>query len=50
MLGEGGKALSGGHSLIPAMKLRLNAPDTLVDVGRIAARHLRKNQAHESHI
>lgn len=36
MLGEGGKALSGGHSLIPAMKLRLNAPDTLVDVGRIA--------------
>ncbi len=36
MLGEGGKALSGGHSLIPSMKLRLNAPDTLVDVGRIA--------------
>lgn len=35
MLGEGGKALSGGHSLIPAMKLRLNAPDTLVDVGRL---------------
>ena len=36
MLAEGGKALSGGHSLIPAMKLRLNAPDTLVDIGRIA--------------
>ncbi len=36
MLGDGGKALSGGHSLIPAMKLRLNAPDTLVDVSRIA--------------
>lgn len=35
MLSEGGKALSGGHSLIPSMKLRLNAPDTLVDVGRI---------------
>lgn len=35
MLGDGGKALSGGHSLIPSMKLRLNAPDTLVDVGRI---------------
>ena len=35
MLAEGGKALSGGHSLIPAMKLRLNAPDTLVDVGRL---------------
>lgn len=36
LLAEGGKALSGGHSLIPAMKLRLNAPDTLVDVGRLA--------------
>lgn len=36
MLADGGKALSGGHSLIPAMKLRLNAPDTLVDVGRLA--------------
>lgn len=35
MLAEGGKALSGGHSLIPAMKLRLNAPDVLVDVGRV---------------
>jgi aerobic carbon-monoxide dehydrogenase medium subunit len=37
LLAEGGKALSGGHSLVPAMKLRLNAPDTLVDVGRIDA-------------
>jgi aerobic carbon-monoxide dehydrogenase medium subunit len=36
LLAEGGKALSGGHSLIPAMKLRLNAPDMLVDVGRLA--------------
>lgn len=35
MLGDGGKALSGGHSLIPTMKLRLNAPDVLVDVGRL---------------
>jgi carbon-monoxide dehydrogenase medium subunit len=35
MLAEGGKALSGGHSLIPSMKLRLNMPDALVDVGRI---------------
>ncbi len=35
MLADGGKALSGGHSLIPAMKLRLNAPDVLVDVGRV---------------
>lgn len=36
LLAEGGKALAGGHSLIPSMKLRLNAPDTLVDIGRIA--------------
>lgn len=30
------KILAGGHSLIPAMKLRLAAPETLVDIGRIA--------------
>ncbi|WP_375447992.1 FAD binding domain-containing protein [uncultured Fibrella sp.] len=35
LLAEGGKALSGGHSLIPSMKLRLSSPDTLVDVGRL---------------
>lgn len=31
------KILAGGHSLIPAMKLRLAAPGTLVDIGRIPA-------------
>lgn len=30
------KVLAGGHSLIPAMKLRLAAPGALVDIGRIA--------------
>ncbi|MGH9580173.1 MAG: FAD binding domain-containing protein [Terriglobales bacterium] len=30
------KILAGGHSLLPAMKLRLAAPATLVDLGRIA--------------
>ena len=37
MLGEreGAKLLAGGHSLIPAMKLRLSRPTLLVDVGRI---------------
>ena len=30
------KILAGGHSLIPAMKLRLAAPGTLVDVSRVA--------------
>ena len=29
------KILAGGHSLIPAMKLRLAAPGTLVDIGNI---------------
>ena len=29
------KVLAGGHSLIPAMKLRLAMPTTLVDIGRI---------------
>ncbi len=38
LLAEGGeeaKALAGGHSLLPLMKLRLAAPETLVDIGRI---------------
>src|SRR5437762_1867907 len=30
------KVLAGGHSLIPAMKLRLAQPQMLVDLGRIA--------------
>lgn len=33
--GSYAKVLGGGHSLVPALKLRLNAPDTLVDVTRI---------------
>lgn len=31
------KILAGGHSLIPAMKLRLNQPAKLVDIGKIPA-------------
>ena len=34
--GEGAKVLGGGHSLLPAMKLRLAQPAVLVDIGRIA--------------
>ena len=34
---EGAKVLAGGHSLIPAMKLRLAAPEALVDIGHIEA-------------
>jgi carbon-monoxide dehydrogenase medium subunit len=33
---EEAKVLAGGHSLIPAMKLRLATPRTIVDLGRIA--------------
>jgi aerobic carbon-monoxide dehydrogenase medium subunit len=35
-LGEGARPLAGGHSLIPMMKLRLAAPEHLVDLGGIA--------------
>jgi carbon-monoxide dehydrogenase medium subunit len=33
--GEDAKVLAGGHSLIPAMKLRLSQPKVVVDIGRI---------------
>jgi aerobic carbon-monoxide dehydrogenase medium subunit len=33
---EDAKVLAGGHSLLPAMKLRLAAPPLLVDIGRIS--------------
>ena len=32
---EDAKLLAGGHSLIPAMKLRIARPSTLVDIGRL---------------
>ena len=31
-----GQLLAGGHSLLPALKLRLAQPATLIDIGRIA--------------
>src|SRR5258707_9630105 len=34
--GDDAKVLAGGHSLIPAMKLRLSQPKILIDIGRIA--------------
>src|SRR5256885_5280916 len=34
--GDEAKVLAGGHSLIPAMKLRLARPKAIVDIGRIA--------------
>jgi carbon-monoxide dehydrogenase medium subunit len=35
--GDAAKVLAGGHSLIPAMKLRLARPAVIVDIGRISA-------------
>ncbi len=35
LLGSGAKALAGGHSLLPMMKLRLAQPEMLVDIGRL---------------
>ncbi len=35
LIAAGGKPLAGGHSLIPLMKLRLAAPEQLVDLRRI---------------
>src|SRR4030095_10576183 len=34
--GDDCKILSGGHSLIPVLKLRLAAPAVVVDIGKIA--------------
>ncbi len=36
-LGDDAHPLAGGHSLIPMMKLRLAAPQHLIDLGRIAS-------------
>lgn len=32
---KGGRFIAGGHSLLPMMKIRMTAPDALVDIGRI---------------
>src|SRR5205085_12568437 len=40
--GDGAKLLAGGHSLLPALKLRLTAIGHLVDLGRIS--NLRKSR------
>ena len=34
--GDRAKLLAGGHSLIPMMKLRLAAPEMLIDIGRLS--------------
>jgi aerobic carbon-monoxide dehydrogenase medium subunit len=45
---DNARLIAGGHSLIPAMKMRLDEPGTLIDIGRIA--ELKGIQAHEGHV
>ena len=33
--GEDATVLAGGHSLLPVMKLRLGAPEVVIDIGRL---------------
>lgn len=45
MLKGDAKILGGGHSLIPTLKLRLDAPGCLVDISKIESlRHIRENE------
>jgi carbon-monoxide dehydrogenase medium subunit len=37
--GEDATVLAGGHSLLPVMKLRLAAPEVVVDIGKLAELH-----------
>ncbi len=46
--GEEGKLLAGGHSLIPAMKLRLQSPQMLIDLGTVPG--LRGVRAEGNHL
>ena len=34
--GEDAKVLGGGQSLLPVLRLRLNAPSTIVDISNVA--------------
>ncbi len=47
---EDAKILAGGHSLIPAMKLRLAIPPLLVDIGRIKDLSYIREEAGRIHI
>jgi carbon-monoxide dehydrogenase medium subunit len=45
--GDAAKLLAGGHSLLPAMKLRLARPPLIVDIGRIAdLSYIREQDGH----
>lgn len=46
LLGGDVKALAGGHSLLPAMKLRVARPSLLVDIGRLDLSYIRDDGSH----
>jgi carbon-monoxide dehydrogenase medium subunit len=46
LLGSDAKALAGGHSLIPAMRLRIARPERLVDIGRLDLSYVRDDGSH----
>src|SRR5579864_6957083 len=50
LLAAGAKPLAGGMSLIPMMKLRLAAPEHLVDLGRIRELNYIDERGGELHI
>jgi carbon-monoxide dehydrogenase medium subunit len=50
LIGNGGKPLAGGMSLIPMMKLRLASPEHLVDLNRIAELSYIREENGELHI
>jgi len=50
LAGNGAKVLAGGMSLIPMMKLRLAAPEHLVDLGRIKDLNYIREEGGELHI
>ncbi len=50
LIASGGKPLAGGMSLIPAMKLRLAAPDHLVDLGRVKELNYIREQGGALHL
>ena len=45
--GMDAKLLAGGHSLLPAMKLRLNQPGVLIDIGRLGELRYIKKEGNE---
>ncbi len=47
---EGAKPLAGGMSLIPMMKLRLAAPEQLIDIGRLRELNYIRREGEQMHI